>query len=94
MTDITDDEMIQAWRCILNTIRDELSLTCLLLHQLGCYGRQVVIRDKFRRATIRTPEVSYNSACTDIPIHEWINNLRLSSRIGRGMFLPGDSKED
>ncbi|KAJ5634465.1 hypothetical protein N7528_002307 [Penicillium herquei] len=88
MTDITNEEMIQAWRCILNTIRDELSLTRLSLYQLGCYGRQIAIRDNFNHATIRNPEASYNSAYIDIPIHEWINNLWLSPRKGRGMFLP------
>ncbi|KAJ5720851.1 uncharacterized protein N7483_008785 [Penicillium malachiteum] len=91
-TEITKDEMIQAWRCIWNTIRDELSLTCLSLYKLGCYGLEVNVRDGFSRgftSTIGHTEAWYNGTHTDIPIHEWINNLRARPRMERSKLLPG-----
>ncbi|KAJ5727306.1 hypothetical protein N7493_005126 [Penicillium malachiteum] len=88
-TEITEREMVQAWRCIWNTIRDELSLTCLSLHQLGCYGFQVKVQEGIGRASIENPDASYNSAYTDISIHEWIDKLYARALTWkRGMFLP------
>ncbi|KAJ6028513.1 hypothetical protein N7540_004089 [Penicillium herquei] len=89
MSEITKGEMIQAWRSICNTIRDELSLTCLSLFKLGCYGLEVNVHDGLNRATLENPEPSYNGAYTSIPIHEWINNLSLMPQLRRGRYLPG-----